>query len=275
MTKVLLAGVAAIAMMTGGALAADVNMPLKAPAPAAYDWGGFYVGAQAGWTGGTGTSDIFSSLGNNLTRITTFSDTGFAGGVQGGYNWVVFPNWLLGLEANAFGTSMSHHLSGCTFDSKICTTSEGFEPGFISFRGRVGYIWDNLLFYATAGYAAFDHRTSDTITCASTAGLCPGAPNPTTGAFANVVGVGATQSAWSTGWEYGGGVEWGFAPRWTARIDYSHYQFDFSGGFSYGPCSSACSGPLLPLANVASTYKATTDFNAVMVGVNYLFWPGL
>ena len=45
-------GIAAIATLMGlPAFAADMALKAPPPAPAAYDWSGCYVGANAGWIG--------------------------------------------------------------------------------------------------------------------------------------------------------------------------------------------------------------------------------
>src|SRR5579863_5533481 len=74
-----IAGAAALMLMVagGGAAAADLPHPsyYTAPAPlSAYSWTGPYLGGNLGYEWGT-TS-------NNPTR-----PSGFAGGVEGGYNW--------------------------------------------------------------------------------------------------------------------------------------------------------------------------------------------
>lgn len=283
MKKVMLAGVFALVLTAGGASAADVNMPLKAPvAPAAFDWGGFYVGGNVGWMRGTTTStDTNLYTGYTFPSDTTHTN-GFSGGVHGGYNWVVFPNWLLGLEADGTATTLASKEAGCETSPTggSCSTVSRWDPGFISFRGRVGFIWSNLLIYGTGGYAAFDHRTTVDFNCIS--GLPNTCPGASSGTLAPISGIGSTAQAWSNGWVYGGGLEWGFGDRWSARLEYNHYQFSYTGGFEYGNCGSACLSTPPPNANqlilysrLQSVYQATSGFDTVMVGINYLFWPGL
>jgi outer membrane immunogenic protein len=284
MTKVLLAVVAAVAMTSSGALGADVTMPMKAPAPAAYDWGGFYVGSHIGWTGGTETDQYFNSFASTFVQSNTFSSSGFSGGLQGGYNWVVTPNWLLGLEADGTGSTSTSRGSGCTIPigntppvgviGNTCENISNWESAFISFRGRIGFIWDNLLFYALGGYAAVDHRNTMTITCANggpptapPTGTCPSSSG---GLYGTLNTASSVAQTWANGWVYGGGFEWGFADRWTARLEYTHYQFDYTGGNIFTSC------PFCAIYNTAAlTSRTVSDYNSVMVGVNYLFWPGL
>src|SRR4051794_32941278 len=102
MNKMLLVGTA-LALVSAPAFAAD--LPMKAPPMAApvavYNWTGFYIGGHVGWgwtdvgsvqlapgTAAFPTGTVYS--GNNLS--------GFLGGVQGGFNWQVSPNIVLGVE---------------------------------------------------------------------------------------------------------------------------------------------------------------------------------
>jgi outer membrane immunogenic protein len=79
--------------LTVAASAADLRPAYKAPAPVAapynYSWSGFYIGGHAGvgWSEG--------------------DDSGFVGGGQIGYNWQFAPNWVIGIEGDFSGTSLS------------------------------------------------------------------------------------------------------------------------------------------------------------------------
>ena len=256
-------------------------MPMKAPAPAAYDWGGFYVGAHVGWADANTTSQVTGIYSGIPEGTSTHSENGVAGGVNGGYNWVVTPNWLLGLEADGTASAINGKSSGCgTFE---CDTASFSDNGFISFRGRIGFIWDNLLLYGTGGYAAVNHRLAETVTCFTTsaANPCPGAAptnanSPGHPATAAAYGIGGASAAWSNGWVYGGGLEWGFANRWTARIEYTRYDFSYNGGINFGPCGQSCPPGQFFIGEIlAKAFHNTLDDNVVMVGINYLFWPGL
>jgi len=290
MTKVFLAVAAAIAMTSSAALGADVTMPMKAPAPAAYDWGGFYVGSHIGWTGGTENDNFYSNYASTFVQSNTFTSSGFSAGLQGGYNWVVTPHWLFGLEADGTGSTSMSRGSGCTAPignvppfgvvGNMCENITNWESAFVSFRGRIGFIWDNVLFYALGGYAGVDHRNTVNITCANSGsgaafpptGSCPGNSGGFTG---TAVGLGSVAQTWANGWVYGAGFEWGFADRWTARLEYNRYQFDYGGGNIYGSCPYCGYFPNPGVQPLSWIYKTVSDYNSVMVGVNYLFWPGL
>ena len=74
-----------------------------------------------------------------------------------------------------------------------------------SVRGRVGYTWDQTLFYATGGIAWGNFGY------AASAAFGPSAST----SFSDT----------KTGWVIGGGAEWAFSPGWSLRAEYLHYEF--------------------------------------------------
>src|SRR6202165_1520016 len=104
-------GIAAIAsLLTTSAIAADLapRMYTKAPPPVAvvYDWTGFYIGGNIGYSWGrsSDTSTLTNGAGTVLfTSIDRTDLNGVVGGGQIGYNWQM-QNWLWGLEADIQGT---------------------------------------------------------------------------------------------------------------------------------------------------------------------------
>jgi outer membrane immunogenic protein len=72
-------------------------------------------------------------------------------------------------------------------------------------RGRLGYAFDNTLFYATGGLA-YGHVKSFTHIFS--------APNP------ELIG---TEDSWKVGWTIGAGVEHMFAPNWSVKGEYLYY----------------------------------------------------
>ena len=78
-------------------------MVYKAPAATAWNWGGLYVGANAGYSAGRTITDV--SFGDNLTGdplFATNSSDKLAGAIlggQAGYNWLA-NIWAIGIEAD-------------------------------------------------------------------------------------------------------------------------------------------------------------------------------
>jgi opacity protein-like surface antigen len=198
-------GLAAMAAMPTVASAAD--MPIKAPvmAPVGYDWSGGYVGVTLG---GAWSSHSVNEYNDSLVALghSSYKDSGIIGGGEGGYNWMVSPNWLMGVEIDLSGSSIKSDRSGCS--ANVCATSHGKLESFLTTRGRVGYAVNNWLFYGTGGWAWVDSSSERVITAA------PG--------FPGLVGASASSGGVKSGWVAGGGIEWAFAQHWTAKVEYMH-----------------------------------------------------
>ncbi|ACF01659.1 OmpA domain protein transmembrane region-containing protein [Rhodopseudomonas palustris TIE-1] len=205
MKKFLLGTVGLIALGTAPAMAADLAARPYTKAPpiiaAAYDWSGFYVGANGGW----GTSrNCWDYLGTTATPAVALGEgchdaSGGTAGGQAGYNWQI-SNWVFGVEAQGNwadfkGSNVSLLVvPGTTNDSKI--------DAFGLFTARVGYAWNNALLYVKGGAAV----TSDKYTV-----------------YGNRTGA-ITDTASETRWgaAVGGGLEYGFSPAWTFGVEYDH-----------------------------------------------------
>src|SRR5512140_178067 len=97
MRKLLLGSLAALALIAGSAARA-ADMPaapiVKAPPPAAIDWGGFYFGGHAGFA----WSDVRFTFTDDVpnSEDLRFSPNSFIGGVQFGAQWQ-FDQWIMGV----------------------------------------------------------------------------------------------------------------------------------------------------------------------------------
>jgi len=215
------------------------DMPLKAPplpAAAPYSWTGFYLGGQVGYGWGTSWQMGADGFGNT----GDYHISGIVGGGTAGYNWQFNRNWVVGLEtdfsaADVHGTGASSATYGCVggCENKI--------EDFGTVRGRLGYAINNVLLYGTGGWA-YGRAEADIVGCP--------------GGFCGTNNV--------NGWTVGGGVEYGFAPGWSAKAEYLHVdmgQFNFTtaaGCAATGGCVSPA------------------KFDTVRLGVNYHFnwlWP--
>lgn len=214
-TLSLIAGIG-IATSTAS-LAADLGKrPIHKAPPIAptFNWTGFYIGAHVGYGWGNSDWDVDLSVKND----------GVVGGGQIGYNWQVAPNWVLGLEADMSGSGMKGS-SSCVSGIVTCSNDIAW---LATVTGRAGYSFDRALVYAKGGLAVMDQD------------LTISGP-----------GSSATESSGTrTGWTVGGGIEYAFAPAWSAKVEYNYMDFGSK--------------------NVGGLDVDQT-VNAVKVGVNYRF----
>jgi outer membrane immunogenic protein len=221
-------GVAAVA---APALAADLpaKMPVKAPPIVApvYNWTGFYLGAHAGyrWADADFTSDPYSFTPPTASAVAipgrneSYRLNGGIVGLQGGYNFMFAPQWLLGVEGDwSWGHSSDSNAStitGTAASGDGFTLSRNSEVELTwqaTLRGRLGYVGGPWLFYGTGGIAFAHVKWNENTT------LSVAAPATT---------VSAT---WSddktlTGWVAGVGFEYMFNPNWIGRIEYLYEDF--------------------------------------------------
>lgn len=183
---------AGCALALGATAAGATDMPLKAapyrPAPA-FSWEGYYFGIHGGY--GWGDYKI-TDTGNAET--SKLRPTGWLGGFQLGRNGYLAPNWVLGSEIDFSAADLTD--SGFTTPSAFATRTKIDYLG--TARARIGYAMDRALLYATGGVAWAHVKAIE-------------AP------------VGAVQFApenYHVGWAIGGGLEYAFDPRWSAKIEY-------------------------------------------------------
>lgn len=178
MNKLLLGSMAAITV-AGWNCAIAADMPVKPPPaapPGANNWTGFYAGVTAGgaWgsydpktsTAGGAYMSAASAAVVNAAGAQSIKQSGFATGIEGGYNWQI-GNLLLGVEADL----QAVHLNGATNSGAIpypgtpagksfTVTSYGNTDWLFTARPRVGFVAPNRwLFYATGGLALTQLRS--------------------------------------------------------------------------------------------------------------------
>jgi outer membrane immunogenic protein len=228
--KKLLAVLALIAVATPVS-AADFQRPYgSSPLSSSWatspgmNWSGFYLGAMGGysWSGSVPLVG-FVDLGNRLRG-------GFGGGTAG-YNWQQPGSPLvLGIEVDAAWSDSHFGAFGPLGDFQDRLQSFG------SVTGRVGWAANAALLYAKGGFAWADNKASATT-------LPP------------LVGAQA-ESNMHTGWTIGGGLEYMFAPAWSAKAEYMYADYGHENYFSN----------ILDLGITTHSVKA---------GINYHFnWGG-
>ena len=228
-------------------------------------WTGFYVGLNigGGWASGGGNNSYlpyadttypigstpFLGASPNLFFLpgggTTGNNTGgVVGGGQIGYDYQFGNSFVVGAETDFQGTSITGGNQGNfagLYNSPYPGSSTGLLtplvtgnggnlglPWFGTVRGRAGYlVTPTLLLYGTAGFAYGDVTAFQ-------------------------------RSNTSTGWTAGGGVEWMFAPHWSAKVEYLYVDLASSG------INGAYTG--WELGN-----NHHPQLNVVRAGVNYHF----
>ncbi len=194
MLKRALAGVSALALLGGAASAADLatKYPVKAAVVVpVFSWTGFYIGGNIGWGWLNTDLNISPFFGAPATGVNVGSANGFLGGFQAGYNWQFANNVVLGVEADIDWTDLGGN-------SVVISGPGGLASGqldyFGTIRARVGYAFDRVLPYITAG-AAWGQTN-----------------------FGTLYGMGTSSTNW--GYTVGAGVEYAFTNNITAKLEY-------------------------------------------------------
>ncbi|KJC59175.1 hypothetical protein UP10_20085 [Bradyrhizobium sp. LTSPM299] len=262
--------VAALAAVLGAtsALAADLPAPVYTKAPAyvdpGYNWTGFYVGGNIGYSWGrsSDTSSLSNGVGTVLfTSAGSSNLDGVVGGGQIGYNWQM-QNWVWGLEADIQGTDEKGS-RGFTCGVSVCTPPLGgflalVLPGpavpvtlnqkidwFGTVRGRVGVLaTPRVLLYVTGGLAYGEVASNGTIGAA----LTPFSATDT-----------------KAGYTVGVGIEGAIGGNWTAKLEYLYVDLGRVSG------TSATTIPALGGGTLSSNASSRISDNVLRVGLNYKF----
>lgn len=183
------------------AAAADQNtLPVKAaPKPAAYDWSGFYFGGHVGY--GTGHAD--ATVWDPLATTGTNRFDGLTAGVQFGYNWVLRSHVMLGVETDLTfpGYVESNAIVSAIPTARSNVTEQMDYAGTV--RGRIGYVLDPWMIYATGGYAFAQTRILN---------------QPPTSDQEKTLNI-------RSGWALGAGAAYALSPHWSARLEYIFHQY--------------------------------------------------
>lgn len=249
MKKILLATVALTALsIAAPALAADMAPAYKAApmmAPAAiYNWTGFYVGGNIGGGWGDERSTELAPGTTSFPTGTVFSGhstSGFLGGVQGGFNWQA-NNLVLGIEGEYDWSDLTGTSTSVSGVNGVSSTSSVKTKDIAMVTGRVGYAASNWLLYVKGGGAWAQGNSSGNVFDAA-------------GTFIESTSTSTDRS----GWVVGVGVEWGFAPNWSAKLEYDHLDF--------GSTNVTINTSLA----TQSFVRSTETIDMVKAGVNYRF----
>jgi outer membrane immunogenic protein len=225
--------------------AVGADLPTKAPpvapvyAPPPFNWTGFYIGGNVGgaWAQGNVVDTITGgSFGTN-------SNGAFIGGGQLGFNYQI-GNAVFGVEGFFDGVASNNNnttniLTGFTGDQFQATANATWIGTLAGRLGVTGPGFDHWLLYAKGGgaWVGYNATVSDLTS-----------------------GMSASTSNSQGGWLAGAGIEWAFAPNWTAKLEYQYVGLN---GFSVG-------GPF-----VADRFEVNSpNIQMVTFGINYLFHSG-
>ena len=222
----------ALALSLGAASAADLPVyPSSGVLPGmpslysrAHVWTGIYVGVNAG--GAFGNFSANATSGPFTADLGSVNASGFAGGGQVGAQ-IQYQHVVYGIEADFQGSTQEHS------DTVNFVTLSERMPWFATVRGRLGWAVDNVLLYGTGGVAIVDGKIS-----------------------ASALGVTLSAEKSHVGWTAGGGVEWAFAPHWTAKAEYLYLD----------------TGDIEIASGFGGTLNGRIQDNIVRAGLNYYIY---
>jgi outer membrane immunogenic protein len=243
MKRFLLGVIGAVAMgIAAPALAADLPAQTysKAPVmiPAAYDWSGLYVGVNGGWGDEHRCFDSITAAGTFIAADGCHNTSGGVAGGQIGYRLqtgsLVFGMEAQGDWADLRGSNVSILNPANTNRSRM--------DAFGLLTGQVGYAWNTALLYLKGGGAVIADRNDI---------LSGGA----------VVATSSGDNRW--GGAVGAGLEFSFAPNWSAALEYDHLFI----------ANSDTNFTVPPAALAFGSDRIRGDTDLVTVRVNYR-WGG-
>ena len=199
-SKIILVG-ALIAAATP-AFAADLApapMEPVAPVYVPFNWSGFYVGADIGYSWASADADVDGPLFAGTVSLSPDAD-GVVGGVYVGYN-AQFNQIVVGIEADIEATSNSGDDNLSDIFNLRASADQNWQG---SIRARLGWAIDNFMPYITGGVAFSDWDIDSNIS------------DPILGDFH------FSDSKSFTGWTIGAGLDYAFTPNLIGRLEYRY-----------------------------------------------------
>lgn len=213
--------------------------------PTDHNWAGLYAGVNAG--GGMTSSTASAVL--PLSGDHDLRSSGFAGGIQAGYNFMNLfgrPKLFAGVEGDI--GYLGVRASNIDWNDSFIFSQKTDWYG--TARGRVGTTSGPSLFYVTGG-AAFVHLRN---------GL---EFNPAVALPAGSIVTNDVRSDTRAGWTFGGGTEVALDARWSARLEYLF----IDAGKSRRTFTAVI--PANPTVTTSNDYA--NRFHVVRAGLNYSF----
>jgi outer membrane immunogenic protein len=203
--------------------------------PSNHNWNGLYAGLNVGG-GMSNTHAIDPGLTGPTRGQADINGAGFAGGAQIGYNYMITPRYLVGLEGDFGYLGMRANFNDW-FDLTARFTQN--TNWYATARGRVGVSNGPALFYFTGGAAWVNLEDG----------------------FGRGSAISTGDLAWRTrsGWTFGGGTEVALNERWSARLESLYMNTGNSFHTNTPP----------PLVGFNADFKER--FVVVRAGLNYKF----
>jgi outer membrane immunogenic protein len=305
-------GVVAIVALFGTSVrAADLPAaPSSAPIPvSAPNWTGPYIGFDAGMRYDAVDANVTSAtVGTPPTAIAlppakppsgNFLETAapltmayidniaLRGGVYGGWNYQITPDWVAGVEADFGWANETANLHGSAYPTNLLFGSPSLPFGATPLDiFRVTTKWDgslvlrvgrlltpSTLLYVSGGVAWADIQVTSTCSTTPTANVSNCAPG---NYFSGTLGPAIIkQSATALGWTAAVGLEYRlWSSNWLVRGQYRFSGFDYPSGsnaFTFATtrtctgCPSAASSPL------TVSFQLPTMQHLFEIGIAYKF----
>jgi outer membrane immunogenic protein len=244
----LVLAVAAVALTSNFAFAAD--MPVKAPVVTPYNWTGWYLGLNAGYSWGRVKQTV------NTPGAVSYDDTtnirGFEASVEGGYclqrdGLTTVP--IVGCLEVRYDFPPERGSSGNPNDPTTPTTiTNKLDPFLIG--PKLGFLTDaNRMYWYGAGGLLLAQGANQTSVIGDTAA--------------------GSASKWRAGYFVGAGIEKMIDKHWSWKLEYDFEYLGSGSGFSntLSPCTvrGGCLA-VSPVVTVGTSYD-----HVVTVGINYHF----
>ena len=245
----------------------------KAPPIEVWNWTGFYVGGNVGYSWGRSSTDV--TYYNTVTGLPiapppgsivngTFSMDGVIAGGQAGYNWQT-NNWVWGLEGDLQWSDekgRGNFLCSGTVVGGPCLPALTFLPGgaagtglaldqhlewFGTLRARGGILANpKTLLYVTGGLAFGSIKSTATLAGFNNLG-------------GGIVAIGSNADV-RAGWTVGAGAEFMFSKNWSGKVEYLYMDL---GRFE--------NTYVLPAGLIGVRTSSSFTDHIARVGINYHF----
>jgi opacity protein-like surface antigen len=249
---------AAAGILAGAVAAHGADISQERPAPAFWNWTGFYVGGHVG--AALDTTNVSDPFGSSIYGDRVRSPA-FLGGGQIGLNWQL-PNspWVLGAGADISAMDSDGTNTCLAFSGYFVAANCRSRPDMTAtFTARLGYAFGptgRTLLYAKGG-AAWMHNNIEVTTNGLTPDVLPG--------------LTASTSTSQLGWTVGGGVEHALTAAWSLRLEYDYLGFgDANVATPTGLLQVTPGGPSFFITPPGTT-SVSQNVHEAKLGLNYTF----